>query len=398
MIDHRQRLQAFMRQDRQPIKAEVPTVKEGDGAGATTATIRLYDPIDSWGEWWGVSAKEFAAALDALPDSITEIRLLINSPGGEVTEGIAVLNLLRNHPARVVGVVEGLAASAASFIAAGCDELHMNPNAELLVHDAWGLCVGNAGDMRELADILDHLSDNIASVYVAKAGGSVADWRAVMATDTWYSAEGAVAAGLADSVTEPAAGAPPAARVDRPIFNSAGPKPAPVSANPPSPTPRPGQEGASMLDVTEIREALGLTEDTSDEDVLTAALDRLTEPPAPVPSPTPEAKLPEGVVAISEAQLEQLRTDAQAGVEARAQQLKSERESLVQAAVADGRIAPAERDAWLNKLETGTGAEPVLAALKPGVIPVNQLGHGGNADLESDDALYAELFTTEVPA
>lgn len=150
------------------------------------------------------------------------------------------------------------------------------------------------------------------------------------------------------------------------------------------------------MDVTEIREALGLTEDTSDEDVLTAALDRLTEP-AP-PPPAPEAALPEGVVAISEAQLDELRNDAQAGREARAQQIKAERNALVDAAVKDGRIAPAERDAWFAKLETGTGAEQVLAALKPGVIPVDQIGHGGNADLDSDEAIWGELFGKEVNA
>lgn len=390
MTDYRQRLQALMRPDRQPIKAELPAVKEGQ-SDATTATIRLYDPIDSWGEFWGLSAKEFATVLDGLPDSVTEIRLLINSPGGEVTEGIAILNLLRNHPARTVAVVEGLAASSASFIAAGCDQLHMNANAELMVHDAWGLCVGNASDMRETAERLDHLSDNIASVYAAKAGGTVAEWREVMARDTWYSAADAVTARLADSVVE-TSGDQAAMRIDRSIFNSAGrTSEQTLSATLPSATPRPGQKGASNMDVTEIREALGLAEDISDEDVLTAALDRLTEPAPPAPA----TALPEGVVAISAAQLEELRNDAQAGREARAQQITAERTAQVDAAVHDGRIAPAERDAWIAKLETGTGAEQVLAALKPGVIPVNQIGHGGNADLESDDAMYAELFGKE---
>lgn len=401
MTDHRQRLQAFMRQDRQPIKAEVPAVKEGDGSTATTAVIRLYDPIDSWGEWWGVSAKEFASVLDGLPDSVTEIRLLINSPGGEVTEGVAILNLLRNHPARVVAVVEGLAASSASFIAAGADELIVARNSELMIHDAWGLCVGNADDMRQMADLLNHFSDNIASVYAEKAGGSVADWRVLMAAETWFSADEAIESGLADSLIEPPSNDDAKAknRFDLSIFNFAGRANAPgpqVSATVPSPPPRPGQEGASLMDVTEIREALGLPDDTSDEDVLTAALDRLTEP-AP-PPPTPEASLPEGVVAISEAQLEELRNDAQAGREAREAQVKAERNALVDAAVKDGRIAPAERDAWFAKLETGTGAEQVLAALKPGVIPVDQIGHGGNADLDSDEAIWSELFGKEAHA
>lgn len=170
----------------------------------SVATLRLFDPIDSWGGEWGVSAKEFAAALDALPDDTTEIQLHINSPGGEVYEGIAILNALRAHAARVVAVVDGLAASAASFIAAGADEVVMGRNTQLMIHDAWGLCVGNAADMRDVGARLDKISDNIASVYAAKAGGSVESWRSAMLAETWYSAQEAVAVGLADRVDEPA--------------------------------------------------------------------------------------------------------------------------------------------------------------------------------------------------
>lgn len=168
------------------------------------ATLRLYDPVDSWGGDWGVSAKEFAAALDGLPAGTKEIRLHINSPGGEVFEGLAILNVLRRVEARVVTVVDGLAASIASVIAMGGDEVVMARNSELMIHDAWGICMGNAEDMRALAGTLDHLSDNLASAYAGKAGGPVSDWRALMLAETWYGAEEAVAAGLADRVEEAA--------------------------------------------------------------------------------------------------------------------------------------------------------------------------------------------------
>ena len=78
------------------IRASILTSDAADGV----ATLRLYDPVDSWGGDWGVSAKEFAQALDALPDDTAEIQLHINSPGGEVFEGVAILNLLRQHKAR----------------------------------------------------------------------------------------------------------------------------------------------------------------------------------------------------------------------------------------------------------------------------------------------------------
>ena len=213
---HRLRAFAAGRPD-QP-RAEIPPVTvEG-----TTAVMRLYDPVDSWGEYWGVSAKEFVTALDDLPDNIEEIRLHINSPGGEVWDGIALLNALRSHQARVVAVVDGIAASAASFIACGADEVVMARNSQMMIHDAWGLCVGNAEDMRELADMLDKISDNIASIYAEKAGGDPADWRAVMSRETWYSAEEAVAAGLADRVDEKADDAAAQNRFDLSIFKYEG--------------------------------------------------------------------------------------------------------------------------------------------------------------------------------
>ena len=190
-------------------RAEAPAVTV-DGS---TARVRLFDPIDSWGEWWGVSAKEFAATLDGLPASVATIELTINSPGGDVFDGVALANLLRAHPARTVAVVQGLAASAASFIAVACDEVVMAANATLMIHDAWGMCVGNAEDMLTMAATLDAVSDNIADFYAAKAGGERAEWRDRMRAETWLTATAAVEDGLADRVEAFASstGADPAA-------------------------------------------------------------------------------------------------------------------------------------------------------------------------------------------
>lgn len=210
------------------VRASVLAADNKDGV----ASMRLYDPIDSWGGEWGVSAKEFMAALDELPSDTTEIRLHLNSPGGEVYEGITMLNALRNHPARTVAVVDGLAASAASFLAAGADEVVMGRNSQLMIHDAWGMGVGDASVMRDLADRLDKISDNIASVYAEKAAGTVEDWRVAMLAETWYSAEEAVTAGLADSVEESPVADKPKAQFDLSVFQYAGrdkaPPPAPA--------------------------------------------------------------------------------------------------------------------------------------------------------------------------
>ena len=209
------------------IRASVLEADVEDGV----ASLRLYDPIDSYGGDWGVSAKEFVKALDALPDDTATIHLHINSPGGEVYEGVTILNALRNHKARVVAIVDGLAASAASFVAAGADEVIMGRNSQMMIHDAWGIGIGPSAAMRDLADRLDKISDNIASIYATKGGGTVEDWRTAMLAETWYSDEEAVAAGLADRVEE--SPEPVKNSFDLSVFQFAGreqaPPPAPVS-------------------------------------------------------------------------------------------------------------------------------------------------------------------------
>lgn len=169
-------------------------------ADQTTATIRMYGPIDAWGGIWGVSAEEVSAALDSLPDTVTHIQLRINSPGGDGFEGLAILNMLRAHSATVTAVVDGLAASAASFIAASCDETVMSPGTQMMIHDAWGFAMGNAGDMLKAASFLDSISDSIADLYAEATNGTRAKWRGLMREETWFTAKEAVSAGLADRV------------------------------------------------------------------------------------------------------------------------------------------------------------------------------------------------------
>ena len=240
--------------NREPLRAEVNTK-----TNESVATLRIFDVIDSWGGPFGVSAKEVAQALDELGSNITDLDVHVNSPGGEALEGIAILNLLRAHPARVTVTVDGLAASAASFIAAGADELVMARNSQLMIHDAWGLVVGNAEDMRDLAGTLDKLSDNIASIYAEKAGGKVEDWRSAMKAETWYTADEAVKAGLANSVLS-AEEAQPSNAFDLSVFAHAGRSDAPApfipaaSDAPESPAPA-GHSPVSARHIAEIAEA-----------------------------------------------------------------------------------------------------------------------------------------------
>lgn len=161
---------------------------------ADVAEVYLYDGI---GEF-GVTARDFVAELNSV--RARRIELHLNSPGGAVFDGVAIYNALVNHPAEVTTFVDGLAASAASFIAMAGDRIVMEKNARFMIHDAAGLVIGNAKDMREMADLLDSLSDTIAEVYADRAGGEIATWRAAMRAETWYTAREALAAGLATAI------------------------------------------------------------------------------------------------------------------------------------------------------------------------------------------------------
>jgi ATP-dependent protease ClpP protease subunit len=167
-----------------------------DSTDTSTAQLHIYGAIG--GYWGDVAASDIVPALRAtVADTIN---VYINSPGGDVYDGIAIRNALRQHSARIVVTVDGLAASAASFIAVAGDEVIMGSNAELMIHDAWTIAIGNAEDFRLVAGDLDRISQNIATMYADKAGGTADEYRALMKAETWYSADDAVAAGLADRV------------------------------------------------------------------------------------------------------------------------------------------------------------------------------------------------------
>lgn len=176
-----------------PIKCQIRAADSG---------VTRVDVMDDIGEggWFseGLSAKAFASKLSGVKGAL---EVHINSGGGDVFDGIAIGNAIRAHKGPVTTVVDGLAASIASVIAQSGQDRVVQPGAMLMIHDAFGMTVGNAAEMRQMADTLDKVSDNIADVYAARSGrGDAATWRGEMRGEKWYTADEAVAAGLADRV------------------------------------------------------------------------------------------------------------------------------------------------------------------------------------------------------
>jgi len=168
-----------------------------ENKAATEATVYIYDEISLW----GVSANQFVKDLNEI--TAKTINLRINSPGGNVFDGITIYNSLRDHSAKVKVQVDGLAASIASIIAMAGDEIRMAKNSFLMVHNAWSFTAGNAKDLRKLADTLDKIDGTLTQTYQDKTGMPTADIQQLMEDETWLNADEALAKGFADSVGDP---------------------------------------------------------------------------------------------------------------------------------------------------------------------------------------------------
>lgn len=168
------------------------------------AEILLYDTIvDSAleAEWWGgVAPEPFVKALREI--TADTIHLRINSPGGSVFAARAMETALREHKARVVVHIDALAASAASFLAMAGDEIVMSKGAMMMIHKAWTWTWGNADELKATAALLDKIDGTLVETYADRSSTPADDIRAWMAAETWFTAQEAIDAGLADKLAE----------------------------------------------------------------------------------------------------------------------------------------------------------------------------------------------------
>lgn len=170
-------------------------------AGADgSAEISIFGEIGGY----GVSAASFKEQLTAL-GGVSEIRLSINSAGGDIPTGFAIYNMLNRHPANKVVTIEGLAASMASVIAAAGNEVVMPSNAMLMIHNPWGSVVGGVEEIQSFGNALKIMQDNIARAYKDRTGLALPVIRGMMDRETWLSAKDAVSKGFADTIEKPVA-------------------------------------------------------------------------------------------------------------------------------------------------------------------------------------------------
>jgi ATP-dependent protease ClpP protease subunit len=162
------------------------------------AEISIYDEIGAY----GVSAKAFLADLGKLPDK-APLTLRLNSPGGSVFDAVAIYNALQRHAGTVTVSIDGIAASAASYIAMAGDEIIMPENAFLMIHDPSGMVMGTAADMRAMAEALEKIGASLIKGYAAKSGKPEDEIAALLAKETWLDAAEALELGFADTVAAP---------------------------------------------------------------------------------------------------------------------------------------------------------------------------------------------------
>jgi len=175
-------------------RAEGPAAIRMD-ATATDAHVYVNDVIDSY---WGASAASLITALAGQQDKT--VHLHINSPGGDVFEARAMAAAVVAHPGQVIAHIDGICASAATYLALACNEVRMTDGGLFMVHNSWTLAYGNKTELRSTADLLDKIDGTIIADYARKTGASTDTVVAWMDATTWFTAAEALDAKFIDAI------------------------------------------------------------------------------------------------------------------------------------------------------------------------------------------------------
>ena len=248
-------------------------------ARSSGTEVLIYDEIGAY----GVSAKGFLADLSALPDG-APIDLRLNSPGGSVFDAVAIYNALKRHSGEITVWIDGIAASAASYIAMAGDEIVMPENAFLMIHDPSGLVMGTSAEMREMAETMDKIAGSMIRGYAGRSGRSEEEIAALMAAETWFDAEAAIAAGLATRMAEPVR---IAASFDVAAFRNAPPILIEATA---AQTPAIDSEVVTAEDTPDPHDGEQVDEHAADDDTQQDAPPASADEPEPLGEPEPSVE------------------------------------------------------------------------------------------------------------
>lgn len=217
-------------------------------AAEPIAEIRVYDSIG----YWGITADDFAAELEKV--TADRIILRVNSAGGDVFDGFAIYNLLRDHPATVETKIDGFAASIASIVALAGETVTIPDSAFMMIHNPFAFVIGNSAEMRSMADVLDKIAGPMVKIYAQKTGKPADEIRDLMESETWFTGEEAVEAGLADELikTSDDTEEDPDASADGQAAAAASIDPS-IFANPPAELAGDSQPAADALEIRRRR-------------------------------------------------------------------------------------------------------------------------------------------------
>ncbi len=163
------------------------------------AEVRIYDEIG----FWGITAKDFIAQLDAAASNAAQVVVAVNSPGGDVFDAFAIYNALKRYAGRVTTRVDGVAASSASLVVMAGDTIVMPANAMMMIHNPWTIAAGDASALRSTADAMEKMEASFVAAYAGRSGLSDEEVGNMADAETWLTAAEAKALGLCDEIEDP---------------------------------------------------------------------------------------------------------------------------------------------------------------------------------------------------
>ncbi len=185
-------------------KARSKTPLRISNKSATSAEIVLYGGIgkDYWGDGSMISAKDFSDELKNLPKTVNDLSVRINSPGGDVFDGIAIYNRLKQFDGNVTVWIDGLAASISSIIALAGDTINIGEGALYMVHLPWTFAMGNRMELDNTVSRLMDVEEQMVSIYAKKSGLDRNEIKSLLEAETWLDSDQAIEKGFVDAKVE----------------------------------------------------------------------------------------------------------------------------------------------------------------------------------------------------